>query len=223
MASLWALGMAREHVSEPVRNEVSEAPLLNNIGRIWRKDANFRLFLLVRSLAQFASMGFAFYTIYAVRHFQITPCAAGFLGAAMATSQIIGNATLGWLGDRIGNRRILVGGGVTAIISILVAMLAPNYPLFVLAVVLAGVTNVTVWTITMTMTMQFGGETERPMYIGMANTLTAPATILAPVFGGWLADVSGFTLTYGVSVAAGIVMVVLLLLLSEPRHTPTSA
>lgn len=221
MTSLWALGQVREKVSIPVQTEHSETPLLQNIGRIWRKDANFRLFLVVRSLAQFASMGFAFYTIYAVRHFQITAGAAGILGAALATSQIIGNATLGWLGDRIGNRKILVGGGITAIVSILVAMLAPNYPLFVMAVVLAGITNVTLWTITMTMTMQFGGESERPMYIGMANTLTAPATIVAPVFGGWLADISGFPLTYGMSIAAGIVMVILLLSLREPKHAST--
>ncbi len=32
----------------------------------------------------------------------------------------------------------------------------------------------------MTMTVDFSGENERPFYIGLAQTLTAPATILAP-------------------------------------------
>ncbi len=103
------------------------------------------------------------------------------------------------------------------------ALFAPTYALFVPAVILAGVTNVTVWTIAMTMTMQFGGESERPLYIGMANSLTAPATILAPVIGGWMADVSGYTLTFSVSIAAGLLMAVTLLVLREPQAAPQGA
>jgi len=35
-------------------------------------------------------------------------------------------------------------------------------------------------------------EDDRPLYIGMANTIPAPAAILAPILGGWLADTAGF-------------------------------
>jgi hypothetical protein len=34
--------------------------------------------------------------------------------------------------------------------------------------------------ISMAITLQFGSEDERPTYVGMANTLIAPATIIAP-------------------------------------------
>ena len=37
----------------------------------------------------------------------------------------------------------------------------------------------------------FGSEAERPVYIGLSNTLIAPATILAPVLGGLIADLAG--------------------------------
>jgi hypothetical protein len=40
----------------------------------------------------------------------------------------------------------------------------------------------------MTMTVDFSSEDERPFYIGLAQTLTAPATIIAPLIGGWIAD-----------------------------------
>ena len=38
--------------------------------------------------------------------------------------------------------------------------------------------------------LEFGEEEDRPAYIGLANTLIAPFTFLAPVLGGWLADTS---------------------------------
>ena len=55
---------------------------------------------------------------------------------------------------------------------------------------LTGVANTALWTIMMALTLQFGNDEERPTYVGMANTLVAPVTILAPFFGGWLATIA---------------------------------
>jgi hypothetical protein len=54
------------------------------------------------------------------------------------------------------------------------------------------------------MTFQFGSETERPIYIGMSNTLIVPATILAPFLGGWLVQLSGYPATFLASALAGL-------------------
>jgi predicted MFS family arabinose efflux permease len=40
----------------------------------------------------------------------------------------------------------------------------------------------------------------------MANTLPAPATILAPIFGGWLADRAGFHATFLLSAVFAVSM-----------------
>jgi predicted MFS family arabinose efflux permease len=42
------------------------------------------------------------------------------------------------------------------------------------------------------MNLEFGSEADRPAYVGLANTLIAPANILAPFLGGWLADLAGY-------------------------------
>jgi len=70
----------------------------------------------------------------------------------------------------------------------------------------------------MTMTVDFSDETERPFYIGLAQTLTAPATIIAPLIGGRIADSLGFATTFGLSTILSIIMMaILIFLVREPR------
>ena len=70
----------------------------------------------------------------------------------------------------------------------------------------------------MTMTVDFSGENERPFYIGLAQTLTAPVTILAPLVGGRIADTQGFVSTFGWSALLSVVMLgILVFLVKEPR------
>ncbi len=221
LALSWlALERSREADHTPIHEEKAQASLWQNMGAIWKRDGNFRLFILARSLAMVASMGFAFYIIYAVRHFGVSQSLAGILTAVLSTSAILGNATMGWLGDRIGNRTIMLSGAACAVISTLIALLAPSMEFLFAAMILAGITNVAIWTIGMTMSMQFGSDEDRPMYIGMANSLTAPASILAPVMGGWMADIAGYSLTFSVAIAAGILMFISFLLIKEPHHSP---
>ena len=78
--------------------------------------------------------------------------------------------------------------------------------------------NVSIWTNGMTMTVDFSGEEERPFYIGLAQTLTAPATMIAPLIGGWIADSQGFGITFALSTILSIVMfAILVFIIKEPR------
>jgi MFS family permease len=129
---------------------------------------------------------------------------------------------MGWLGDRWGHRSMLIIGAVAALLSSILAWLATSilwfYPIFLLA----GLANVSIWTIGMAMTVDFGTEAERPIYIGLSQTLTAPATIIAPLLGGWIVDTSGFIPTFSISIVLSIVMIsILLFLVKDPRtHRP---
>jgi len=55
--------------------------------------------------------------------------------------------------------------------------------------------------------MDFGTEAERPTYIGMSNTLIAPANILAPFLGGWLAQLWGYPSAFLASAAGGLLAI----------------
>jgi MFS family permease len=53
----------------------------------------------------------------------------------------------------------------------------------------------------------------------MANTLPAPATILAPIIGGWIADRAGYNTMFVLSAISGFVMAAALwLVLRDPTH-----
>jgi len=118
----------------------------------------------------------------------------------------------------VGHRLMLIIGAGAATFSSLLAWLAPSLAWFFPIFVLSGFANVSIWTNGMTMTVDFSGENERPFYIGLAQTLTAPATILAPLIGGWIADTQGFVRTFAWSAVLSIVMLVILIfLVEEPR------
>jgi MFS family permease len=181
--------------------------------KILRKDPNFNWFLTVRFLAQFATMGFSFYIIYA-----LDAVTAGFLTATLTISQTIANIGMGWIGDRVGHRAMLILGAFAALFSAVLAWNAASiiwfYPIFILT----GLANVSIWTIGMAMTVDFGNETERPLYIGLSQTLTAPATIIAPLIGGWIVDAAGFIPTFSISIVLSIIMIgILIFLVKDPR------
>ena len=186
--------------------------------KILRKDSNFNWFLTARFLSQFATMGFSFYIIYALRQFNMDTVTAGFLTATLTISQTVANIGMGRIGDRIGHRAMLIFGAFAALLSAVLAWNAASilwfYPIFFLT----GLANVSIWTIGMVMTVDFGNETERPLYIGLSQTLTAPATIIAPLLGGWIVDSAGFIPTFSISIVLSIVMIgILIFLVKDPR------
>jgi MFS family permease len=219
--SWFALAMTREpEDTEKIIDEV-QVPFWENAKKILKKDKNFNWFLCARTLAQFASMGFSFYIIYALREFNMTEIIAGYFTATLTISATIANMSMGWLGDKLGHRSMVIFGAFAIFLSSLLAWMAPSINWFYAIFVLAGIANVSIWTIGMTMTVDFASESERPMYIGLSQTLTAPATIIAPIIGGFVADAFGFTSTFIVSTVLAVVMLgILIFLVKEPKHQP---
>ena len=85
--------------------------------KILRKDINFDWFLSARFLSQFATMGFSFYIIYALRDFNMDTVTAGFLTATLTISQTVANIGMGWIGDRTGHRAMLIFGAFAALLQ----------------------------------------------------------------------------------------------------------
>jgi MFS family permease len=180
---------------------------------ILRKDTNFSWFLVFRFIYQFAAMGFAFYIVYGLRAFNMDAVTAGYLTATLTISQTVANIGMGWLGDRLGHRSMLIAGAIAVALSSFAAWAAPSIGWLYLVFVLSGLANVSFWTVGMAMTVQFGSEAERPIYIGLSNTLIAPATILAPILGGWIADVAGYQTTFLLSAVGGLLTALVLVFL----------
>jgi MFS family permease len=224
----WAvLALTREPERETFfsdengEDEAEKKPALgwSHFGTIWRGSSNFRFFVLARFFAQFARVGIAFYTIYGVRHLGMNEANAGILFSVLTLSSTVANPILGWFGDRWGHRRAFAAGVVAMGMSTVSALLATSVAWLYLAFIFAGVGGAAIWTIAMTMTIEFGTEEDRPYYIGMTNTLIAPATLFAPFIGGLLADAMGFDATFTLGVVACILTVfILLFVVDDPQQ-----
>jgi MFS family permease len=213
--SFLFLSMTREP-----KHEIAEAqlavPVWDKALTILKRDRNFLAFLVVRIISQFAGMAFAFYVIYAVQQYHMSDAAAGVMVAILLLGQVVLSPLMGRLGDRWSHRRVMSLGALGAALSAVLAWKATSVEWFYVIFLLEAVAIVAIWTLALTMTVTFAHkDEERPIYIGMSNTLAAPAAILAPVFGGWLADVAGYQTTFIVSAVCALVMAAALWLFVE--------
>jgi MFS family permease len=191
--------------------------------RILKTNRNFVAFLFMRSLSQFAAMAFSFYIVYVVWTFGVSAAEAGFMTGVFLMASIVAGLVMGRLADRWSPRVVMVIGAVAATLSATMAMLAPSANWFYVSFILTSMAIVAIWTLPLPLTVQFGTEEERPYYIGLSSTVTAPATLLAPVIGGWLADTVGFQATFMVSVVCGLLMAATLVFVVKdpPREQVT--
>lgn len=191
-------------------SEFSTRSIWKQAGHVLQRDKNFSWFVTARFFAQFATAAAAFYTIYAVRTFDMNPETAGVMTSILLATQVIANPIMGALGDKFGHRAVLVLGTLAALCAALLALTSPTLEWFYLVFILTGVGNVALWAISIAMTLEFGAETERPIYVGLANTLIVPATIAAPILGGWIADTFGFQAMFGFAVLCAALTAILL-------------
>jgi MFS family permease len=216
--SYFALGTTREPEDvEKAIPEIQPSPWQGGL-EILRRDRNFTYYLIVRLLSQFAQMGSAFYIVYGLFNFGMSDLVAGFMTAALMITSTVANAGMGWLGDRVGHRAMLILGSLAVSLGSLIAWWAPSLNWLYLVFILSGLGNVAFWTIGMAITVEFGTEETRPTYIGLSNTLIAPFSIIAPLIGGWIAQAVSFQATFMVSSVSGVIIAVLLVwLVRDPR------
>ncbi|HUI88858.1 MAG TPA: MFS transporter [Anaerolineales bacterium] len=212
------LSTTREPESTPNESDRSNVYLGKSL-EILRRDANFQIFVGIRMLSQFAGMGFAFYVIYAVRQFGMSDAAAGIMVAILLIGQVVLSPLMGRWGDRWSHRGVMSLGALGAALSALLAWQATSANWFYAVFILEAIATVAIWTVPIALSVSFAkSDDERPLYIGLSNTLCAPVTILAPVIGGWLADAASFSLTFLISAVCGFLMMFALwFIMKDPR------
>lgn len=224
MVSLGFLGATREPAVTVQATFVKGwRGFTKGLHAILSRDRNFRWFIVARSLGQLAAMAISFYTVYAVRRFDMDTQVAGVMTGILMLAQVVSNPIIGWAGDRWSHRLTFAAGAALMGGSALIAMFAPSLAWFYLVFAMAGFANATLWTTAMAFNSQFGTEGERPYYLGLGNTLVAPATLLAPLLGGALASSFGFEATFLLAALSGLTTVIVLtMLVREPSAADTA-
>ena len=208
--SYLMLGWTREPERVVPREAHTPPPLGKQSLHILSTDASFRRFLLVRNLLPFGLVGLNFYAVYAAQHLQASNMMLGWMTAAFALIQVITNPLMGWMGDKIGYSRALGLGALSAAGSAAFAWLAPSAGWLFPAYLLAGFANAAAWPLILAITLTYGQPAEQPTYIGLAHTLVAPATLLATLVGGWIADSWGYQATFFITLVCSLAVLPLL-------------
>ncbi len=212
------LNLTREEKSTKPSEGFVPQPLWQDIKTILRQDRSFTNFLVSRFIAHFGMMAFAFYSVYAVKVLGMDTVKVGLMTSILMITMVVMNPLLGRLSDVWSRKWVLVLGSLCAALSALLAVFIKEPNLFALVFILNGIAGTAFWTIGITMSLEFGEESQRPTYVGMANTLVAPAAIIAPLIGGLLADAFGYSTTFVTSaVLALIASVMLMLLVNDPK------
>ena len=141
----------------------------------------------------------------------MSDAAAAALVAFLLIGQVVLSPLMGRLGDLWSHRGMMSVGAMGAALSAIVAWRATSPAWFYAVFLLEAVAIVAIWTIPLALSVSFARDaSERPIYVGLANTLPAPAAILAPAIGGLIADAAGFGTTFILSAVAGLVMALVL-------------
>ena len=188
----------------PPADALAAPEALPRAGAILRRDGAFRRFLVARTLAQVTTMAAAYYTLYAIRRFGASGELLGWMTAVFALAQVLGNPLLGWAGDRWGHVSAMRLGLLAGSLGAGVAILAPSAGWLATAYFLTGLANVAAFTLPLSMNLRFGSPAERPLYIGLSSTITAPSIVLAPLIGGWLVGRYGFGAAFTLALVGGL-------------------
>ncbi|GAB4536572.1 MAG: MFS transporter [Anaerolineales bacterium] len=210
MVSYLMLGLTREEARAVPPETSAPLSLVGQSILILRTDRSFGKFLLVRSLLPFGLVGLNFYAVYAATQLQASDTLLGWMTAAFALIQVVTNPLMGWLGDKVGYTRALGIGTLCAAGSAGFAWLAPSAIWLFPAYALAGFANAAAWPLILAMTLTYGSPAEQQTYIGLANTLIAPATLLASLIGGEMANLWGYPVTFAAALVCSLAVLPML-------------
>ena len=142
---------------------------------------------------------------------EIAWVATGFL-MALAASLI----PAGRLLDRLGARRVMLGGAIGFFVTTAASGLAPSFEMLVIARILQGVAGGTLFTLSLAIAATAFPPERRATAISILFTAGALGAVIGPVVGGVLTDLGGWRLVFLAQLPLSLLVVAMAWLLLEP-------
>jgi MFS family permease len=163
-------------------------------------------------------MSFGFLAVYGIERFHLADAQAAIFTAVMSAVGMLSNALWGLLGDRRGHKVVMELATALWAVALVVALAAPSAWVYYAVFALVGAANAGFILSDLSIIMEFGPEAQRPTYIGLARTLSAPFLFVAPLIGGAVAQVWGYPWMFALALALTLASLALLQLrVVEPR------
>ena len=197
-----------------------------------RGDPAFRKAVLAALALGGISIAAPFYIVHGLESLGFPPASVGFFTSVQLVGSVFAALIMGVLGERRGTRSVMRLWGWAALATPVIALAAPAlmivlpgavlyvYALVFVIVGMQGVANMAGF---LNWVLEYAPASDRPLYIGFANTLTG-ITLVMPLVGGWiLAASSSYVLLFVVAAAGPAGGLMLLRALPEPRSKAAAA
>ncbi len=200
--------------------------------RIFRRDRNYQRLYLVRAGMALGAMGWPLYTVYAIRDLGFAEKQIGLFMQVGAVAAVVSNFVWRHIGDRYGNRLLLLCAASLAVAGPLAAFVAGHLPavqigwlgmdlrlaVYLLVYASAAPALAGTGTAQTNYLLEIAPETRRPTYVGFMYTIGAPLAF-AGVVGGVIADVTSPQVVFAVSVVCSVGVVYQIRRMDEPRRS----
>ncbi len=176
-------------IKEPVypiqRPAASWGEMLRRAKALLRSSRDFRWLLVAQALLMVGLAMAPFYVVYARRYLEVAPGMVGIFLSVQMVGAALSNMLWGWLGDRYGNRVVLIGVALFGALSPLVAVIAPlvALPLYTVVFLLLGGTMSGMRLGYGNLLLEMAPPELRPTCVALKDTLLAPFTLFPLVAG----------------------------------------
>ncbi len=214
-----SLSLNREPDSVVTKPRVKLTAYLRQLPAVLRRDANYLHYLIARSVAVLGTMATGFIMVYGVDRFGFQGQTVGLLTGVLVASQALMNLLLGAVADRIGHRAVLAFAALAMALAAASVLAVPSEAWLALTFALIGASTAGNLVSGLNIILEFCAAEDRPTYIGLTNTLMAPATALAPMIGAALASAIGYRSMFAAAVVLALIGAALLQIwVREPRY-----
>jgi len=183
------------------------AEFFPNLGRVLRQDGPFRAFILLRVLTSLFMMAAPFYIGYATVALGLSSQVAVPVLLAMQTAGSIAGALLyTWIGarDNMLYIRLAMASAVLLPVCALLAGMVGPLPLYAGFLVSGLATSGNLLSCYVNWVVGYAHHDQRPVYVGLSNTVAAVVSFISPFIGGALAQYLGYRPLFAVSLAIAL-------------------
>ncbi len=227
----YALAMSvfatvHEPPAQQVVPRMSFKDTLNAAPAMLRDHHDYRQFIVVRLFLLIGRMAEPFFIIYVTEQLGLPASIAGVFVASAAVAAAISNAVWGRLGDSRGKQWLLRVTGSVAMLPPLMMLVAPSISathetlliLWLLLLSLASGTSADGVSIaSMTYLLEVAPPEQRPLFMGLANTILGVGALI-PVVGGMLVSSFGYQTAFGIAATCSCIGVILARRLRSVQH-----
>ena len=223
LPSLVALTVLREPEGNVQQHHRSWRDFVAQLDAVWRQSPDFRRLVSHRWLVGLLSLSLPFFVLHATEVIGLPEAATGWFVSAQMAGGIVASLAFGWLSEQRGPRIVIrLGSGLVLLVPILALSIHLVHSttfswLYLLVYFLIGTTNASALLGTTNYMLEIAPDEQRPLYVGLYNTLHG-LLVPASFVGGLILQITSYPVLFALT-AVGVAMGVWLSLgLGAPRQ-----